>query len=60
MLVRGARAEHLDAFLIKLKEAGVDLAADDNGIRVRRNGKIKSVDVTTLPYPGFPPICKRR
>jgi UDP-N-acetylglucosamine 1-carboxyvinyltransferase len=52
--VRGARADHLEAFLIKLKEAGVVLAADDKGIRVQRNGKIKSVDVTTLPYPGFP------
>jgi UDP-N-acetylglucosamine 1-carboxyvinyltransferase len=52
--IRGARAEHLDAFLIKLAEAGVVLTSDDDGIRVQRNGKIKSVDVTTLPYPGFP------
>jgi UDP-N-acetylglucosamine 1-carboxyvinyltransferase len=54
VLVRGARAEHLEAFLIKLKEAGVILTADDSGLRVRGNGKINSVDVTTLPYPGFP------
>lgn len=54
VLVRGARAEHLEAFLIKLKEAGVVLTTDDTGVRVQRNGKIKSVDVTTLPYPGFP------
>jgi UDP-N-acetylglucosamine 1-carboxyvinyltransferase len=54
VLVRGARAEHLEAFLIKLKEAGVIFTADETGIRVRGNGKIKSVDVTTLPYPGFP------
>ena len=53
VLVKGARAEHLEAFLIKLKEAGVLLAPDDAGIRVRRNGAVKSVDVTTLPYPGF-------
>ena len=52
--VRGARAEHLDAFLIKLAEAGVVLTSDNDGIRVQRNGKIKSVDITTLPYPGFP------
>jgi UDP-N-acetylglucosamine 1-carboxyvinyltransferase len=52
--IRGARAEHLDAFLIKLAEAGVVLTAENEGIRVQRNGKIKSVDVTTLPYPGFP------
>ncbi len=54
VLVRGARADHLEAFLIKLKEAGVALSADGQGIRVQGNGKIKSVDVKTLPYPGFP------
>jgi UDP-N-acetylglucosamine 1-carboxyvinyltransferase len=54
VLVKRARAAHLDAFLIKLDEAGVTLSADESGIRVRRNGSIKSVDVTTLPYPGFP------
>jgi UDP-N-acetylglucosamine 1-carboxyvinyltransferase len=54
VLVRGARTDHLEAFLIKLKEAGVFLTDDADGIRVRRNGKIKSVGVTTLPYPGFP------
>jgi UDP-N-acetylglucosamine 1-carboxyvinyltransferase len=54
VLVQGARADHLEAFLIKLKEAGVALSADGAGIRVQGNGKIKSVDVKTLPYPGFP------
>jgi UDP-N-acetylglucosamine 1-carboxyvinyltransferase len=54
VLIKGARAEHLEAFLIKLKEAGVVYVAEADGIRVRRNGKINSVDVTTLPYPGFP------
>lgn len=54
VLVRGARAEHLDAFLIKLKEAGVTATAEADGLRVKGNGAIRSVDVTTLPYPGFP------
>jgi len=54
VLVKGARAAHLEAFLIKLHEAGVALTADDSGIRVRSTGAVKSVDVTTLPYPGFP------
>ncbi len=52
--VTGARPAHLDAFLIKLKEAGVDVVADENSVRVKGGKKIKSVDVTTLPYPGFP------
>lgn len=54
VLIRGARADHLEAFLSKLKEAGVVLSADERGLRVQRNGKIRSIDVTTLPYPGFP------
>lgn len=54
VLVKGACPGHLDAFLIKLKEAGVSIATDADSIRVQRNGRIKSVDVTTLPYPGFP------
>jgi UDP-N-acetylglucosamine 1-carboxyvinyltransferase len=54
VLVTGARPAHLDAFSIKLKEAGVDLVGGENSVGVKGNGKIESVDVTTLPYPGFP------
>jgi len=54
VLVTGARPDHLDAFSIKLKEAGVDLVGGENSLGVKGNGQIKSVDVTTLPYPGFP------
>ena len=50
VFVKGARADHLEAFLIKLKEAGVSFSANGEGIRVQQNGKIKSVDVKTLPY----------
>lgn len=52
--VKGARADHLEAFLSKLGEAGVSWSSDGGGIRVNGGGKIKSVDVKTLPYPGFP------
>ena len=52
--VKGARADHLEAFLIKLREAGVIWNSDDGGIHVRGSDKIRSVDVKTLPYPGFP------
>ena len=54
VVVTGARPAHLDAFSIKLKEAGIDLAVDENSFGVKGDGKIKSVDLTTLPYPGFP------
>jgi UDP-N-acetylglucosamine 1-carboxyvinyltransferase len=51
--VTGACPEHLDAFLIKLREAGVELVSGPDTITVRGGRTIKSVDVTTLPYPGF-------
>ena len=54
VLVKGARSDHLEAVLIKLKEAGVSFSADEHGIRIQPSSRIRSVDVKTLPYPGFP------
>jgi len=52
--LRGARADHMRAVLDKLTDAGVDIERSSAGITVRRNGRLKPVDVTTLPYAGFP------
>ena len=52
--LRGARADHLRAVLDKLKDAGVGIERSSAGITVRRNGRLKPVDITTLPYSGFP------
>ena len=53
--LKGARADHLRAVIDKLNEAGVSVerrgAKSD---RPARQGKLKPVDVTTLPYSGFP------
>jgi UDP-N-acetylglucosamine 1-carboxyvinyltransferase len=46
--------EHQDALTDKLLQSGVRVEKNKNAIRVRRNGRLRSVDVTTLPYPGFP------
>jgi len=45
---------HLEALTTKLREAGARVDRLENGFRVRGPGRIDSVDVTTLPYPGFP------
>lgn len=50
----GARPEHLTAVLDKLDEAGVEIKRRASSLVVRRKGKLKPVDVTTLPYSGFP------
>src|SRR5207253_1744053 len=52
--VTGAPADHLEAFLAKLGEAGVAVRERESGIRVEGNGKLAAVDVKTMPYPGFP------
>src|SRR5207244_2705455 len=52
--VTGARADHLEAFLAKLGEAGVVVRERESGIRVEGNGKLAAVDAKTMPYPGFP------
>jgi UDP-N-acetylglucosamine 1-carboxyvinyltransferase len=52
--LRGARADQMRAILDKLKEAGARLDGSDSGLTVRRKGRLKPVDITTLPYAGFP------
>src|SRR5689334_7188855 len=52
--LRGARADHMHAVLDKLHDSGVKIERKGSGITVSRNGKLKPVDVTTLPYSGFP------
>ncbi|MSR42904.1 MAG: UDP-N-acetylglucosamine 1-carboxyvinyltransferase [Pedosphaera sp.] len=52
--LRGARGDHLHAVLDKLREAGVKVERSGTSLVVRRNGRLKPVDVTTLPYSGFP------
>jgi len=53
VLVRDMRPDHLDAFILKLREAGVELSVESDRVHVKGDG-IKSVDIATLPYPGFP------
>lgn len=45
--------EHSMALINKLREAGVEIKVEVDGIRVIGHRRIKSVDVKTLPYPGF-------
>jgi UDP-N-acetylglucosamine 1-carboxyvinyltransferase len=50
----GARCDHLHAVIDKLTDAGVRVDRGKSAVTVRRNGHLKPVDVTTLPYAGFP------
>jgi len=54
VFVEGAIADHLTPVISKLQEMGVEITESDNGIRVQSGAVLKSVDVKTLPHPGFP------
>lgn len=54
IFVEGAICDHVKSITAKLREMGVEIDEHENGIRVRRTGPLKAVDVKTLPYPGFP------
>lgn len=52
--IKGARADHMHAVLDKLQEAGVSVERRGPDLIVSRKGRLRPVDVTTLPYAGFP------
>ena len=52
--INGARPDHLHAVLDKLREAGVKVERRGPALVVKRGGRLKPVDITTLPYAGFP------
>jgi len=54
VLVKGARADHLESLLEVLTMAGCRIDIDAAGVRARMDGRPTSVDVITAPFPGFP------
>ena len=54
VLIKDCPYNNLDALNIKLKEVGAEVLQEDGGVRVIGDLPMRSVDVKTLPYPGFP------
>jgi UDP-N-acetylglucosamine 1-carboxyvinyltransferase len=52
--ILGCNPLHLDALIARLRDAGMRIDADGDALRAAGGGTVKSVDVKTLPYPGFP------
>ncbi len=52
--VEGCRASEMDSVLEKIAESGASVEGGEERVRVRRDGPIRSVNVKTAPYPGFP------
>jgi UDP-N-acetylglucosamine 1-carboxyvinyltransferase len=54
ILIKNVQYQHLGALIDKLDEAGARVSRADGSLRVRGNKRLKAVNITTLPYPGFP------
>ncbi|TRZ93636.1 UDP-N-acetylglucosamine 1-carboxyvinyltransferase [bacterium] len=54
ILIKNVQYRHLGALIDKLLEAGARIERTDDVLRVKGNKRLKAVNITTLPYPGFP------
>jgi len=52
--LRDTRADHLDAVIEKLREAGAAIDSGVDWIRIRMDGRPKAVGFRTSEYPAFP------
>jgi UDP-N-acetylglucosamine 1-carboxyvinyltransferase len=48
------RPAHLEAVLMKLREAGAEVQTEKERVRITAPGRLKGTDLRTMPYPGFP------
>ncbi len=54
VVLEGARAEHLETAIEKLREAGVAIEVGEGWIRVKASGRLKPMSFRTREYPAFP------
>ena len=54
VVIENAVPEHNAALISKLGEMGVVITELDEGVRVTAQHPLKSVDLKTMPHPGFP------
>jgi UDP-N-acetylglucosamine 1-carboxyvinyltransferase len=52
--IKNVLTQHLGALIDKLQEAGASIIQIDSSLRIRLKNRLKPVNITTLPYPGFP------
>jgi UDP-N-acetylglucosamine 1-carboxyvinyltransferase len=50
--IEGARPEHMDMLISKVGDMGVRIAATNEGLWISAPNRLRSIDVSTLPYPG--------
>jgi UDP-N-acetylglucosamine 1-carboxyvinyltransferase len=53
VFLHGARPEHMENLLRRFADMGLDIVRQHDGISVRSEQQLRSIDVATLPYPGI-------
>nr|WP_251047580.1 UDP-N-acetylglucosamine 1-carboxyvinyltransferase [Planococcus sp. ISL-110] len=54
VIIENAVPEHMAALISKMGEMGVDIQETAEGLRVRASRPLRSIDIKTMPHPGFP------
>ena len=54
VVIRGTGPDHLAAVIEKLQRTGAEVDTAVNRVHVRGPAALRAVDITTMPYPGFP------
>ncbi|MDF2607929.1 MAG: murA [Bacillales bacterium] len=54
VLIENACMEHMVSLVSKMREMGVVIIEEKQGLRVIGNDNLKAVDIKTMPHPGFP------
>lgn len=52
--IKGCNAGHIEAIADKLKDSDMDIEQQGEDLVARGHDHVKSVDITTMPFPGFP------
>jgi UDP-N-acetylglucosamine 1-carboxyvinyltransferase len=52
--LKGVNPAQVDSTIIKLRQAGVSIAAEGENIKVAAPHRLKAIDIKTQPFPGFP------
>jgi UDP-N-acetylglucosamine 1-carboxyvinyltransferase len=54
LVVEGSRVDHLSAIIDALQQMGIAVFRENGRVRISSRRRLDPVDITTLPYPGFP------
>jgi UDP-N-acetylglucosamine 1-carboxyvinyltransferase len=52
--IKGSNPAHMESVIAKLREVGIEINQDKDGLIVKGPDRLMPVDIKTMPYPGFP------